>query len=86
MDTDTLASQLCHALDLLKADNNALRAELAHQKELYSRLLQDLERTSQDHETRLRALTETSTQFRLLVALSTGGGLLGVIALIRAVL
>ncbi|MFZ6029867.1 MAG: hypothetical protein ACOYYS_19305 [Chloroflexota bacterium] len=39
-----------------------------------------------DHEARIRALTESSTQFKLLVALATGGGALGVISLLERLL
>lgn len=73
--TELIAERIRHALDLQAAEIRALQTAL-----------DDLRRDADDHETRLRQLTETSTQFKLLVALSTGGGLLGLISLLRALI
>lgn len=80
-DADLVAAQLTHALDLLKAENTALRTELAHERESRTALASIVS----DHETRLRALAESSTKFNFLVALATGGGFLGLITLIRTI-
>jgi hypothetical protein len=45
-----------------------------------------LEETIKDHEARLRAVTDAATQFKLLAGLATGGGLLSLINLIKALI
>jgi hypothetical protein len=45
--------------------------------------LKTLETQAVDFEKRLRDLTESATQFKLLVSLAVGGGMLSLIELIR---
>lgn len=45
-----------------------------------------LEERGDDHETRIRAVEQTASRSNVLYALSTGGGALGVIVLIRALI
>lgn len=45
-----------------------------------------LEEQGNDHETRIRAVEQTSTRSNVLYALSTGGGLLGAIVLLRTLM
>lgn len=72
---ELIAERIKHALDLQASEIKALQTAL-----------NGLRQDSDDHEARIRSLTETSTQFKLLVALSTGGGLLGLISLLRALI
>jgi hypothetical protein len=78
-----LAEQLGHTLDLVKAEISALKAEQAHQDELSCLRLDNLERQAADFENRLRELSESATQFKFLVSLAVGGGLLSLVALLR---
>jgi hypothetical protein len=81
-----IAEQLGHTLDLIRAEISNLQAEQTHQAEMNAMRLNALEQQALDFEKRLRDLTESSTQFKLLVSLAVGGGLLSVIALMRSVL
>jgi regulator of replication initiation timing len=78
-----VAEQLRHTIDLLRAENAALRVELNHFKEISEQRLAPLEEAAKDHELRLRTLTDSATQFKVLAGLSTGGGLLSLISLLR---
>jgi hypothetical protein len=81
-----IAEQLGHTLDLIRSEISSLQVEQAHQEEMNSLRLKSLEDQASDFEKRLRDLTESATQFKLLVSLAVGGGLLSVIALIRSLL
>jgi hypothetical protein len=48
--------------------------------------LDTLEHQTADFEKRLRELTESATQFKLLVSLALGGGLLSLLELVRVLL
>jgi len=69
-----IAERFSHAVDLLKADTSEQREQIAQ-----------LRVTCADFETRIRSLSEAATQFRFVVSLSIGGGLLSIIALVRAI-
>jgi hypothetical protein len=81
-----IAEQLGHTLDLIRAEISSIQAEQAHQVEMSTLRLKSLEDKAGDFEKRLRDLTESATQFKLLVSLAVGGGLLSVIALMRSLL
>jgi chaperonin cofactor prefoldin len=81
-----IAEQLGHTLDLMRAEITSLQGELTHQAEMNTLRLSALEQQALDFEKRLRELTESATQFKLLVSLAVGGGLLSVIALMRSLL
>jgi len=81
-----IAEQLGHTLDLIKAELAATRAEQAHLTRLSDMRLKTLEDQATDFEKRLRELTESATQFKLLVSLAVGGGLLSVITLLRSLI
>ena len=81
-----IVEQLGHTLDLIKGEISSIQAEQAHQSEMYALRLKNLELQAADFEKRLRELTESSTQFKLLVSLAVGGGLLSLIELIRGLL
>ena len=81
-----IAGQLGHTLDLIKAELAATRAEQAHLTRLSDMRLKTLEDQATDFEKRLRELTESATQFKLLVSLAVGGGLLSVITLLRSLI
>ncbi len=81
-----LAEQLGHTLDLIKAEINTTRVEQEHLGEMSLLRLKTLEEQAADFEKRLRDLTESATQFKLLVSLAVGGGLLSLIELVRSLL
>ena len=59
-----------------------LKADLRRQSEKIAAL----EDRASDFEARIRELTATATQFKLLAALATSGGLLSIIALLKALI
>jgi len=79
-----IAEQLGHTVDLIKAELAATRNEQSHLAEMSALRLHTLEVQASDFEKRLRELTESATQFKLLVSLAVGGGLLSLIELIRS--
>ncbi len=79
-----IAEQLGHTLDLIKAELAATRADHEHTTEMSFLRLERLEGQAADFEKRLRELTESATQFKLLVSLAAGGGLLSLIELVRS--
>ena len=81
-----IAEQLGHTLDLIKAELTATRAEQEHITEMSTLRLKTLEAQAADFEKRLRELTESATQFKLLVSLAVGGGMLSLIELIRSLI
>jgi hypothetical protein len=81
-----IAEQLGRTLDLIKAELAAIRAEQEHLTEMSSLRLKTLEGQAVDFEKRLRDLTESATQFKLLVSLAVGGGMLSVIELVRSLI
>jgi uncharacterized protein involved in exopolysaccharide biosynthesis len=81
-----IAEQLGHTLDLIKAELSATQREQQHNNEINRLRLKNLEAQAADYEKRLRELTESATQFRLLVSLALGGGLLSLIELVRSLL
>lgn len=78
-----IAEQLGHTLDLIRAEISSVRAEQEHLTEMSALRLKTLEAQAVDFEKRLRELTESATQFKLLVSLAVGGGMLSLIELIR---
>ena len=84
--TSLIAEQLGHTLDLVRSEISSIQLEQAHQAEMNSLRLKILEDQASDFEKRLRDLTESATQFKLLVSLAVGGGLLSVIALLRSLM
>jgi len=81
-----IAEQLGHTLDLIKAELAAIRTEQAHLTEMSAMRLKTLEAQAVDFEKRLRELTESATQFKLLVSLAVGGGMLSLVELVRGLL
>ncbi len=81
-----IAEQLGHTLDLIKAELSATRLEQKHLSEMSLLRLQTLEGQAADFEKRLRDLTESATQFKLLVSLAVSGGMLSLIELVRSLL
>jgi hypothetical protein len=80
---EIIAAQLRHAIDLLRAEVKLLHAQVEHQRQLNDARLGALEQSQQDHESRIRQVQESATQFKLIASLATGGGLLSLVALIR---
>ncbi len=84
-ETALIAEQLKHALDLLRGEIDALRAQQTHDREMGTHRLDSLEAQARDHETRLREATDGVVQFKVWAALTSGGsGLLSLAALVKA--
>lgn len=81
-----IAEQLGHTLDLIKAELAATQADQEHITEMSTLRLKTLEAQAADFEKRLRELTESATQFKLLVSLAVGGGMLSLIELVRSLI
>ncbi len=81
-----LAEQLEHTLDLIRGELSATRTDLEHFDQMSTIRLKILEEQSADFEKRLRELTESATQFKLLVSLALGGGVLSLVELLRGLL
>jgi len=79
-----ITAQLRHTVDLLRMENEKLRTELNHHRELSNHRLEALEKQHGDQESRLRSVQDSATQFKMLAGLATGGGLLSLIALLKA--
>jgi hypothetical protein len=85
-EADLIGEQLHHAIDLLRADIDRVRASQQHGDEISKHRLEALERKADDFEQRIRSLQESATQFKLLSSLAIGGGLLSLISLVRAIM
>lgn len=83
-ESELIAAQLKHTVDLLRYEIKTLQAKLEHQEQLYNHRLVQLETCKQDHENRLRQVQDGVTQFKVLAGLATGGGLLSLIALVKS--
>jgi hypothetical protein len=81
-----IAEQLGHTLDLVRGELATIQANQAHLAEMNAMRLATLEAQAADFEKRLRTLTESATQFKLLVSLAVGGGMLSTIELIRSLI
>ena len=79
-----IREQFTHMLDLQQAQINALKSDYQHLREINESRLKTLECDSQDHESRLRSVTEGNTQFKLIAGIGGGAGLIGLIGLIRS--
>lgn len=82
-----LVEQIKHAIDLLRADLNSLELRLEHADQLSRQRLQALEKCSADVEGRLREVSDTVTQLKVLTSLTgSGSSLLSLAALLKAFL
>ena len=82
-----LGEQLRHLNTLYKARIDALEEKLNHTRELSDHRLSILEKTSQDHETRIRDATQGVTQFKLFSGLASGSSnLMSLFALLKTFL
>ena len=80
-----IASQIKHTISSLQHDIE-LQKKTSESEIQYLRLrIDELERCKADFETRIRSLQESSTQFKLMAGLATGGGLVSIIILIRTI-
>jgi hypothetical protein len=84
-EADLIAEQLRHTIDLLRAEIAQLRQVQEHDREMSAHRLRALEEQARDHEARIRAATEGTTQFKMWSGLATGGSwIASAAALIRA--
>jgi hypothetical protein len=79
------SQQIQHALDLMRADIDAIKAVSNHDRSLNAHRLNVLEERANDHEMRIRAATDGVTQFKMWAGFASGGsGIFSLIALLRA--
>lgn len=84
---ELIAEQMRHAQDLLRADLEAVRSSLDHERELTRQRLDSLERANQDHENRLRSVSDGVTQLKVWSGLVNGGSsMMAVAAFLKAFL
>ena len=82
-----LSEQMKHAIDLLRSDLEMLQTRLDYLTEMNNLRLKTLESCSEDHETRLRAVTDGVTMFKVWTGLASGSaGLAALAALIKSYL
>ncbi|HEC61425.1 MAG TPA: hypothetical protein ENI27_04145 [bacterium] len=79
-----IAAKLKHVIDLLRMDIKGLRADMNHRDELYGFRVVELEKAREDHEDRIREATKGVTQFKVWSGFSTGGGVMGLLALLKS--
>ncbi len=60
-------------LESVRGEIKLMRAELSHLRELNERRLTMMEKTVEDHEVRLRDVTNGVTQFRFWSSVTSGG-------------
>ena len=83
-ESELIAQQMKHTIDLLRFEIESLKAEVAHNRQMTDHRLGELETCSDDHETRLRALQDGVTSFKVWSGLSNAGtSVLSLIALFR---
>jgi hypothetical protein len=81
------SQQMQHALDLMRADIDAMKAVQSHDRTMNAHRLAMLEERANDHEMRIRAATDGVTQFKMWAGFASGGsGIVSLIALLRAFL
>lgn len=86
-DSELIAEQLRHTIDLLRAELNVVKAEQVHAKEVYQNRIIALELARDDHETRIRSLQEGVTSFKVWSGLANGGAsLISIFALLRTMI
>ena len=82
-----LAEQMQHALDLMKAEIRAIKADQQHQHDFSSHRLTALEGEIHDHEKRLRTATTGVTEFKTWTGLTSGvSSIMSIFAFIRSIL
>jgi hypothetical protein len=82
-----ISAQMKHALDLIKGDLEMIQTKLDHQAEMNSHRLKELEIRCDDHETRLRTVSEGVTTFKVWTGLASGSaGLTALAALFKSFL
>lgn len=83
-DSALVAEQLRHTLDLLQAELDTLRQQAENDRSLIDLRVASLERSRDDHETRIRSIQDGVTSFKVWSSLANGGsGLVSLAALLR---
>ncbi len=93
MSEELIVEQLGRFQERVEARFDQVEAMLRYHLELDEERLRalrdaivDLRGDVADHEQRIRGVTDAAIQFKVLAGLATGGGLLAVIALVKAIL
>ena len=74
-------------LESIRGEVRLIRAELQHVRELNERRLNAIEKTCEDHETRLRDVSTGVTQFRFWSSVTSGGSTaMSLLALLKSFL
>lgn len=84
---ELVAEQMRHTLDLLRMEIAALRAQVEQGEKLSAQRLAALEKSRDDLEARMRAVSDGVSQFKVASGLASGGSsLLALAALLRSLL
>ena len=82
--SELIAEQLKHAVDLMRFEINTIKAEQAHLRELNEHHLSDLEQSASDHEGRIRLIQDEVTRSKTLHGLAAGGStFMSLVALLK---
>lgn len=68
--------EINETLESIRSELKLIRSEIAHNTQLLEQRLDAIEKDLEDHEMRLRSVTEGVTQFRFWASLGSGGSLL----------
>jgi chaperonin cofactor prefoldin len=82
---ELVAEKIAHTVDMLRFELKSVRTQLDHSEKLATSRLEALESNQRDQEARLRQVQDAAVQFKVLAGLATGGGLISVVALLRAI-
>jgi len=93
MNSNFTEDQLARFGERIEARLERIELLLVHHQELDNerqrmlrQVIGDLKGDVEDHEMRLRVVSEAAVQFKVLAALATGGGLLSLVTLLKALL
>jgi hypothetical protein len=82
-----ITEQMKHAIDLIRADMDLIQTQLEHQNEINGHRLKTLENRCEDHEARLRSVTDGVTSFKVWTGLASGSaGLTALAVLVKSFL
>ena len=83
-ESELIAHQLKHTVDLLRFEIDNIKRTQTHQKELYDHVIQELEDCTVDHEQRIRTIQDDVTRSKSIYNLASGGStFMSIIALLR---
>ena len=84
-ESQLIAQQLKHTVDLLRFEIDNLKTTQAHAKEISDHRFNELEQCTSDHEQRIRTIQDDVTRSKSIYNLASGGStFMSIIALLRS--